>query len=455
MSTEPARLSVKTTRVIVFKDGYCMFVKKAHGKLDSAARATIDTIPEGMVLGTFWAIPEKGKSATVVAKQQTVTRKARQETEKQLVLEFDQVMARKTVEVVLIYYGPGLRWIPTYRLDLKAEGQCHIMMQAEVLNEAEDLDEVPMDLVVGVPNFRYRDIISPLSLVAALQNPLAAAAPQVMGQLAVSNVLMSQRLEERPRGGEVRGSGSELGDPSMGPLPDELGGEGAQDLFLYKIPSIKLRAGERAAIPLVSAEQAFRHIYSWQVHLSRSNVDTLPGSRTHISPIKLSRNEVWHQIEMVNKTNVPWTTGPALIMEEYLPLAQELMTYTAIGGTVRIPLSVAIDVRGTFIEKETRREPDAIEFDRTQYARITKEGTLTVKNYKQEAIDLIITCELGGNADEASQDGQITISDYQNSDWTQHRGAVALTGHSTITWTLRLEPGETKELTCKYHYYIR
>lgn len=455
MSTEPTRLSVKTSRVIVFKDGYCMFVKKAKGKLDSSGAAIIDTIPEGMVLGTFWVIPEKGKPASVTAKQQTVTRKARQETEKRLVLEFDQEMARKSAEVVIIYYGPGLRWIPTYRLDLKAEGQCHLMMQAEVLNEAEDLDDVPMDLVVGVPNFRYRDIISPLSLEASLRNPLAEAAPQVMGQLAVSNVLMAQRLEERPRGGEVHGRDSETGVSPMSPLPDELGGEGAQDLFLYKIPSIKLRAGERAAIHLVSAEQAFRHLYSWNVHLSRSNVDTLPGSRAHVSPVKLSKNEVWHQIEMVNKTNVPWTTGPALIMEEYLPLAQELLTYTAIGGTVRVPLSIAIDVRGAYQEKETKREPDAIKFDKTQYARITKEGTLAVTNYKQEAIDLIITCELGGNADKASQDGKITISDFQNRDWTDFRGARALTGHSTILWMVRLEAGETKELTCKYHYYIR
>ena len=56
-----AALDVETVKVVIFKDGYCMFVKEAQGKTDAAGKALIEDIPEAMVLGSFWVIPEKGK----------------------------------------------------------------------------------------------------------------------------------------------------------------------------------------------------------------------------------------------------------------------------------------------------------------------------------------------------------------------------------------------------------
>ncbi len=449
MSSKSTGLSVETVRVIVFKDGYCMFVKKAKGRVDSTNRAIINNVPESMVLGSFWAIPVNGNLANIIAKQQIITRKAKQEKEKCLLLKFNADMSDKDVEVVLNYFGPGIRWIPTYRITLENDEQCHLMMQAVVLNEAEDLDDIPMDLVVGVPNFRFKQIISPMSLEATLRNPLQQIAPQLESQT-LGNVVMTQRMGYMPESGPAIG-----GTPSTVPaLPSELSGEGSQDLFLYKIPKISLFVGERAVIPLVSTKQSFQHLYTWEVHLSRSSVDLMPGS-VSISPIKLTRNEIWHQIELTNQTEVPWTTGAALIMEKLLPVAQELLTYTPIGGIVRIPLSVAIDIRGNYFEEELTREPKAIHFDRDDYAKITKKGTLNVINYKDKTIDLIIKCEFGGNANQASHDGKIKISDFQNDDWTDFRGARALTGHSSIQWKLQFAPKEKREVTFKYHYYIR
>ncbi|MFX0066077.1 MAG: hypothetical protein ACFFC7_28250 [Candidatus Hermodarchaeota archaeon] len=449
INTADQNFQVKTDRVVVFKDGYCMFVKKITGKLDMAGRIITETIPEAMVLGSFWVIPENGKLTSVIAKQQIISRKARQETEKCLVFEFDSDMAGKNVEVNLIYFGPGLRWIPTYRIALEDGEKCHLMMQAEILNEAEDLEGVPMDLVVGVPNFRFKETISPLSLESSLRNTLRETAPQLESQM-MSNVLISQRR------GEVR-EGVQVQHPSSAvpALPSELAGEGSQDLFLYKISKLSLRAGERAAIPLISAETPFKHLYTWDVHLTHSNVDVLPGKGLHISPVKLIRNEIWHQIELVNQTNVPWTTGAVLVMEGFLPLSQELLTYTSIGDVVQIPLSVAIDIRGTYTEEEIGRDTKAIRFDGYDYIRIMKRGTLTVTNYKKESIDIIITCDLGGNAEEASLDGKITISDFQREDWSDFRGSPALTGHSTIEWKFQLAASETRELTCDYYYYTR
>jgi len=444
-------LNVTTEHVIIFKDGYCMFIKKAVGTTDAASRAVIEGIPEAMVLGSFWVLPKKGRLVSVVAKQHIIPRGSRQETEKALLIEFGPGMAGQQAELTLLYFGPGIRWIPTYRISLEGDANARMAMQAEILNESEDLDGVDVDLVVGVPNFRFKDVVSPMSLEATLRNTLQQAAPQIMSQ-SMSNVLMSQQaMEIRPMAGGTESSGG----ANVPAVPAELSGGGSQDLFLYRVPRLTLMVGERAAVPLVSASIPFRHIYTWDVRLTRSGAEAVPGRGKHSSPVRLLKNEVWHQIEAENGTDVPWTTGAALIMDGFLPVAQELLTYTSVGAKCQIPLTVAVDVRGTYEEEEIGRDLNAIHFDGRDYVKISKKGALQVTNHKSEPVALLISCEFGGNATKASDSGAITVSDFSHGDWTDFRGNSALTGHTTIKWDLTLKPGETKEVNCEYFYYTR
>ncbi len=444
-------LDVTTKQVIIFKDGYCMFIKEAVGRTDAGARSVIEGIPEAMVLGSFWVVPKNGKLVSVVAKQHIVSRGGRQETQKALLVEFDPSMAGQEVELTLLYFGPGIRWIPTYRIALDNNDKARMVMQAEILNEAENLTGVDVDLVVGVPNFRFKDVVSPMSLEATLRNTLQQAAPQLMSQ-SMSNILLSQQVAEiRP----IAGGGEPSTDANVPAIPSELTAGGSQDLFLYRVPRLTLQAGERAAIPLVSASIPFRHIYTWDVRLTRSGSEAVPGRGKHASPVKLLKNEVWHQIEATNNTNVPWTTGAAMIMDGFLPIAQELLAYTSIGGKCQIPLTVAVDVRGTYSEEEIGRDLNALRFDGRDYVQISKKGTLQVTNHKSEPVALLISCEFGGNATKASDEGKITVSDFSHGDWTDFRGDSALTGHTTINWDLELKAGETKEVTCEYFYYTR
>lgn len=446
-----AKLDVKLARVVVFKDGFCMLVKKATGKVDGAGRAFIEGLPEHAILGSFWAVPTKGKLISTTSRQQIIARQGKQETEKRLVLEFDPKVGDGAVEVDLFSLGPGIRWIPTYRVSL-GENEAGLVMQAEILNEAEDLAGVPVDLVVGVPSFRFKNLASPLTLTGAIVDPLRRAAPQIMDQ-SMSNVLFTQRA------GEVRGERTApqpaVEGPAVPALPPELGAEQAQDLFVYHVPRLSLRAGERAAVPVISATVPCRSIHTWDVHLARSGAEALPEAGRHASPIRLLKNEVWHQVELTNKTGVPWTTGAALVVEGYLPLGQELLTYTSVGGRCQVPLTVAVDVRGTYEESETERIIKAVTIDRTDYAKVTKKGTLRVTNYKKKAIALYATCQFGGNAIEASDGGKIAITDYQAADWQNVHSHPALSGHSTIRWELAIEPGATKEVTCRYSFHVR
>jgi hypothetical protein len=82
---------------------------------------------------------------TTIAKTLTTSKKT-----KRLSFKFDG--AEKKQAVSLMYFRPGIRWIPTYRVSLhdqKDKKTAAVSLQAELLNEAEDLTDVPVDIVVG------------------------------------------------------------------------------------------------------------------------------------------------------------------------------------------------------------------------------------------------------------------------------------------------------------------
>jgi hypothetical protein len=326
---EPHALKLVTQRVVVFKDGYFLMIKRGEAVSDANGQVYTDDVPDAAALGTFWATQEtgtlqsmlagwtetktkeeveatcrntlevlianEGQSATIVNNDnQTLTGKILkvlvervdsavdratlsptlqsllkpiksassvllvpghkpsstfsssisdfqgaqfllQTEEGDLLLQVGQIKTlsvknlkstitrtvsttKKTKRLTLttdkpnqkqvinlFYFRPGIRWIPTYRvvLDPKATPKkATVAMQAEILNEAEDLKDVPIDIVVGVPNFRFKETISPFTLEVAMQNALREAAPQLMGQ--TSNALLNSSyatrlLKERAR----------------------------------------------------------------------------------------------------------------------------------------------------------------------------------------------------------------------------------------------------------------
>ncbi len=578
----PGELKLVTERVVVFKDGYCLVVKRASGSSGPDGEVFTEEVPDAAVLGSFWATPKqgrilsmtagvvtttekttkpvlctqhlevlkanKGKESTVELQDKTVLKGTIREvlaeeitaalpaslaesldqayasgpahrralpgsihaqpprhilstitglsgslfvlgtsdgdvllpveqirsltvkgmtvtenrtvtterTAKRLTFRFDKPAAER--EMLIMYFCPGIRWIPTYRVDLVPEDSkeklAKIALQAEILNEAEDLRDVPVDLVVGVPNFRFKSLVSPFSLESALRNALQQAAPQLMGQFgnnAMSNALFTQRSGEWRRPVEVAPA------PAGGnvELPAELIAAGSQDLFIYSLPRLTLARGHRAAVPIFQATAPYRDVRTWDVRLKRRDVETAPAGAGVASPLLLAANQVWHQVEITNNTKVPWTTGAVMLMQDGRPLAQELLTYTSPGGAVRVPVTVTVDARGTFSEKETDRKLNAMTWDRWTYARIDKEATLVLDNRKGVPIDAEVACGLGGHADEASDDGTIVLDAFRTDDWENYRGHTEANNHSTVNWRLEVRPGKAAVLKVKYHYFAR
>ena len=74
-----SRLKLKTERVVVFKDGYCLVVKQGTATTDSDGNVFTDEVPDSAVLGSFWVVPEKATIKATVAGWVDVTSETKKE----------------------------------------------------------------------------------------------------------------------------------------------------------------------------------------------------------------------------------------------------------------------------------------------------------------------------------------------------------------------------------------
>ncbi len=550
LAADDHELKLETERLIVFKNGYCLVVKRGRAPLSAEGEVYTEQVPESAVLGSFWAVDSQGKLRAMTASQHhedvmettrlvsrthidmlrshlgepvhlemhddsvirgTVVQILEQPAElpsqlpdnrlaalrleprsaglfavktplgvevlqasqiktlrvhdqdfaterhtiwrrsaKRLTFQYADERRPAEADLLLVYFTSGVRWIPTYRARLLEGNLASLSLQGELLNELEDFVATPVDLVVGVPHFRFKDVISPLALETAMQQALYQAAPQLMGQMALgnnsfSNAMFTQRASEYLPVDQVVSSGTDL-------LP-ELSTQSSQDLFVYSLPALNLERSARAALPIFDVEVPYQSVYTWDFHFAQSSVESVGGARN--GPLALSSNDIWHQVRLQNTGDVPWSTGPLLLMEGSLPLAQELLTYTSAGRSVLVPVTVAIDVRGGYMSEELERTPKALRHQNNDYTKISKRGTITLVNSKSESVKLLLTAQFGGSTDAVSDEGTVRHGDFSNSDWDNNRNHQAVNQHSTVRWELELAAGESRELTVEYHYYLR
>ena len=574
--SEASRLELKTERVCVFKDGYCLVLKQGTATTDEDGFVFTEEVPDSAVLGSFWAVPDEGKLKSMTAgwvdskskstrteictkvievikanigKSCKFTRNEDETVEgtivkvlepnpptfddpfgnavahrqshftvshlshdlgnghqvveqttashfvlatdsgdmlvkasevrnllirdmnselSKTVLNFDRQKRLKMqfakpnskVNLSIMYFRPGVRWIPTYRVDLaesknepKADKRksAELILQGEILNEAEDLIDVPFSLVVGVPNFRFKAVPSPLTLEASLRNLLAQAAPLLGNQInynAFSNSMFTQRSAE-VRGRQASGTTEQ----TIVDLPDELTTSSGNDLFVYEIDSMTLKNGERATVPILRTQVEYRDLYTWDVNVKHTESHVKNGN-TSASPLVLSENRVWRQIELINNTEIPWTTGAAMFVDGFQPIAQELLTYTSPGGICRVPVTVAVDLRGKVVNQETDREPKALQWQGRNYARIDGKIDVELANNKTVKLPIEVQLRLGGKAKTASNEGTIRVEGFRSSDWGGGR-REPINNSSVIIWRTEIEPGEKFNSTVTYDFMLR
>ena len=62
-----SKLDLKTERVIIFKDGHALILKRGVAVTDDSGEIYTNEVPDAAVLGSFWATPKEGRMTAMVA----------------------------------------------------------------------------------------------------------------------------------------------------------------------------------------------------------------------------------------------------------------------------------------------------------------------------------------------------------------------------------------------------
>lgn len=366
----------------------------------------------------------------------------------------------RKADVGMVYLQKGIRWIPQYKVQIDGNGNAVVKLQASIINDLVDLKDVTAHLVIGVPKFAMKGTPDPISM----QETFAQLSNQFRDSAAFdnrfSNAIMSQTASSVPMSEETTSEVS----------PEVSGSKKNEDLFLYTIKHVTLKKGQRMVVPVCEATVKYKDVYTLDIpfapppemrqyfHGQQSQVDRL-----------LAQPKVMHQIRLANKTEFPFTTAPALILNNNRILAQGLMTYTAQGSSSDLTVTNAIDIKVKKEDKETARVPNAATWQGDQYGKIELNGTLSLTNFGSKPAELEIRRNVLGKVLSADHNGVaemvnvIEDEDYRSEDiypaWWQWYSWPHWWGHfngiGRITWKPTIEPKQTLTLNYKWCYFWR
>lgn len=320
------------------------------------------------------------------------------------------------------YLRSGLSWIPEYTIELLDAERARVTMKATLINDGEDLRDAHLRFAVGYPNFQFAHVPSPMTLEQTLQQFLAALRTNDFTASRFDNSVVVQ----------MNANYATASDPDRVLTGPPTTGESAEDLFFYDREHVTLAKGERGQYPILSEIVPFRHIYQWTVTDDTANDKTT--------------DQVWHSISLSNRGTTPWTTAPALVVSNGKPLAQDTVPYTAAGSSAEVKLTIATDVAVERTEYEVdRQERDLRRFGYT-YDAVIVEGTLTITNFKREAITIDVTKDIEGQSTLREPEGRVTRLALQ---------PKAVNPSERLEWQLPVAAGATRTVKYRYKVWVR
>ncbi|MEE9391284.1 MAG: hypothetical protein V3W41_02135 [Planctomycetota bacterium] len=382
------------------------------------------------------------------------------ETKMQKVLELKVAgddLAGAKVKVSLSWVESGLRWIPSYQIDVDGEGKAAVKLQASFMNDLIDLDDTLVHLVVGVPNFRFHDVKDPISLNAVAQQT-AAAGRRTPGYRGDARSLASNFITTQVAGGYVPAAGN--GEITA------LKGSDLEDLYIYDFGKVTLKKGARMAKPVTSFNLDYEDIYVLDLTLRppEAALRALGSSRNGRLP---QAPKVEHRLRFSNNQSAPFTTGPALLLRKGMVIAQGMMTYTPPGARVDIALTAALNIQVRVDAEEIDRTPNALLLDDRHFEQYDIRGRIECHNRLNKTVKIEIKKFLLGEVDSASDKASyrrlsvfevtgsqgVLPSSWWNYGWPSWW--MRANGISEIKWTIELEAGKERKLTADWHYFWR
>jgi hypothetical protein len=330
-----------------------------------------------------------------------------------------------TKKLNLKYLQKGLSWSPMYTLRLLNEKKAELLLQAEIINDAEELINTDIDLVLGTPNFKFDMYLTDL--------------------LDYNNILDPFYETKNPRNSR-RDYLAEFALPFIN--RDETVNEPQQeedkqqhDFYIHRLQNISLKKNSRGLFRILNMEVTYRHIYECDlVELDYQNNNY---NRKNIGP----KNIVYHSILIGNNTDVLFGQGSMLVIDDTegkeFPMAQNVLGYIPPKSEGIIKLTENPEIEIAHKEQIMNRSTNKVDFWGHNYYSATIEGSVTVKNLKSKGIELVIRNLINGELIDAGMNGEIV---------SQKQPVYSPNYLSKVKWTLHLKAGEEQEI--KYQYKV-
>jgi len=357
---------------------------------------------------------------------------------------------RDTAKVGMMYLQKGLRWLPSYKITIDGAGNAHILLQATLLNELADLDDVTANLVIGVPTFDFAGTPDPISL------------QQTMGQLSSYFQRDSRTMNAYANSVATQVAGYGTLTAASAPQPEVGGGDRNEDLFVFTVHHVTLKQGQTMVLPVTQCDVKYTDLYTLDLpaippHDAVQYFDYNAQQDIRAATDKAS---VYHKIRIVNSAAVPLTTAPALLLKGDRVISQDTMTYTPVGASTDLTIASALNVRTTHKDVEAKNTPNAVNWNNQNYGRVDLIGSVDVDNCEDKPIDIEITRHVLGHVDSASEKAMFeALNSFDGDGYTVNSSYAAwwdhLNGYGKIVWKAHLTPKKLTHFTYTWHYHYR
>jgi hypothetical protein len=359
------------------------------------------------------------------------------------VMQVDFTGSNKEQPLDMMYLAYGLSWTPVYLIELTDETKAKLTLRAEVVNDIEDIVNTDVNFVAGVPNFLDANRLSPLTNFPGIGVNMQQYTNHLNQMGNVQNYAYNTQTEARFHASDAVGYADEN-------TLNNLEGSTEEDLFFYSLKNLSLQKGGRGHYPIFTAELDIAHIYECNLPINdlSKGYNNQYNNNNQDYLFSPNPNKVIHSIKITNDTKLPFTTGPALVVKKQgdtKPISQDKLNYTSVGGHTYVKLTESPDVQISHAEKIIKTEEQIKQMPHGYYYdRITMEGTIKIKNYKDKAIDLNVKRTIIGELQQS------------NFNWkTAERNVVYYHDFNKLTdvrWETKMKAGE--ELTIVYSYLV-
>ncbi len=337
----------------------------------------------------------------------------------------------------MMYLSQGLSWIPDYLIELVSDDKAVLKLRTTVLNQSEDFETNKLNLVAGVPNFRYA------TQIADFLQFISPGNFQPRSQ-AYSNA----RYQNFSSPMESKVDAAYADDYDASPLVAPAEGNEVEDLFYYSLDQISLKKGENALLDIFSAEVPIEHVYE----LVMAQNQPVYNSSYSFEEQKLP---VVHTLKLTNTTDYVWTSAAAFVVKndnkKWSPVSQDLLKYTAKKESVNLKLTEAPEVSVKFNEKEISRKVNEKSIKENQnnrfryYDLVTIEAEVEVHNFKNKEIRLDLKRPVIGKLLESNEVWKLQ---------PRMQAYDSYNSYTDVLWETKLKAGEKKKITCKYEFYV-